>query len=61
MILSEKIDQKLNGGGVCIFLRSSINNKIRNDLTPSELKAVCIEIIKPRSKPFHGFEHLWIL
>ena len=51
MILLEKIDQEM-GGGVCIYLRSSINYKIRNDLVPSELEAVCIEIIKPHSKPF---------
>ena len=44
-------DRSRNGGGVCICLRSSINYKIRNDLVPSELEAVCIEIIKPHSKP----------
>ena len=45
-------DRSRNGGGVCVYLRSSINYKIRNDLVPSELEAVCIEIIKPHSKPF---------
>ena len=45
-------DRSRNGGGVCIYLRSSINYKIRDDLFPSELEAVCIEIIKPHSKPF---------
>ena len=45
-------DRSRNGGGVCIYLRSSINYKIRDDLVPSELEAVCIEIIKPHSKPF---------
>jgi hypothetical protein len=45
-------DRSRNGGGICICLRSSINYKIRNDLVPSELEAVCIEIIKPHSKPF---------
>ena len=45
-------DRSRNGGGVCIYLRSSINYKIRNDLVPSELEAVCIEIIKPHSKLF---------
>ena len=40
-------DRSRNGGGVCIYLRSSINYKIRDDLVPSELEAVCIEIIKP--------------
>ena len=33
-------------------MRSSINYKIRDDLVPSELEAVCVEIIKPHSKPF---------
>ena len=45
-------DRSRNGGGVCVYLRSSINYKIRNDLVPSELEAVCIEIIKPHGKPF---------
>ena len=45
-------DRSRNGGGVCIYLRSSINYKIRDDLVPSELEAVCVEIIKPHSKPF---------
>ena len=29
-------DRSRNGGGVCIYLRSSINYKIRSDLIPSE-------------------------
>ena len=45
-------DRSRNVGGVCIYLRSSINYKIRDDLVPSELEAVCVEIIKPHSKPF---------
>jgi exonuclease III len=45
-------DRSRSGGGVCIYLRSSINYHIRNDLIPTELEAVCIEIIKPHSKPF---------
>ena len=45
-------DRSRNGGGVCIYLRSSINYKIRDDLVRSELEAVCIEIIKPHSKHF---------
>ena len=45
-------DRSRNGGGVCIYLCSSINYKVRDDLIPSELEAVCIEIIKPHSKPF---------
>ena len=45
-------DRSRNGGGVCIYLRISINCNIRNDLIPYDLEAVCIEIIKPHSKPF---------
>ena len=45
-------DRSRNGGGVCIYLRSSINYKVRNDLVPTELEAVCVEIIKLHSKPF---------
>ncbi len=45
-------DRSRNGGGVCIYLRSSINYIVRNDLVPSEIEAVCVEIIKPHSKPF---------
>ena len=45
-------DRSRNGGGVCIYLRSSINYKVRNYLVPTELEAVCVEIIKPHSKPF---------
>ena len=40
-----------NGGGVCIFLRNSINYKIRHDLIPPELECVCLEMIKPHSRP----------
>ena len=40
------------GGRVCIYLRSSINYKLRQDLIPSELEAVCVEINNPHSRPF---------
>ena len=45
-------DRSRSGGGVCIYLRSSINYKLRHDLVPTELEAVCLEIVKPHSKPF---------
>ena len=35
-----------------MYLRSSINYKLRQDLIPPELEAVCVEIIKPHSRPF---------
>ena len=31
---------------------NSIIYKVRNDLVPTQLEAVCIEITKPHSKPF---------
>ena len=45
-------DKSRNKGGACIYLRSSINYKIRDDLVPAQIEAVCTEIIKPYSKPF---------
>jgi hypothetical protein len=42
-------DRSRSGGGVCMYLRSSINYRIRHDLVPKNLEAVCIEIIKPPS------------
>jgi hypothetical protein len=35
---------------VCAY--SSINYRIKHDLVPKNLEAVCIEIIKPQSQPF---------
>ena len=48
-------DRSRNGGGVCIYLRSSINYNVRFDLIPSELEAVCIEIAK--QFPDHLMHH----
>ena len=45
-------DRSRSGGGVCIYLRNSINYKVRHDLIPTELECACIEIMKPYSKPF---------
>ena len=36
-------DRSRNGGGVCIYLRSSINYQIRQDLIPADLEAICTE------------------
>jgi hypothetical protein len=44
--------QSRRGGGVCIYLRTSINYKIRNELVPEGIEAVCLEICKPNSKHF---------
>jgi exonuclease III len=45
-------DRARNGGGVCIYLRNSINYKVRSDLVPDQLEVVCLEIMKPNSQPF---------
>ena len=51
MILLGK-DRSRSGGGVCIYLHSSLNYKLRHDLVRTELEAVCLNIVKPHSKPF---------
>ena len=38
------------GGGICIYLRSAINFKIRSDLVPDDIEAICIVISKPNSR-----------
>ena len=47
-----RCDRNCSGGGVSLYLRSSINYKERTDLINNEIEALCIEIIKPNSKPF---------
>jgi hypothetical protein len=39
------------GGGVALYYRSTLNVINRTDLVPAEVEAVCLEIIKPKSKP----------
>lgn len=46
-------DRNRNGGGVCIFVHDKNNYILRSELVRSdEIEAICIEIIKPNSKPF---------
>ena len=45
-------DRNRSGGGVCIYVRKSINFVTRSDLVPENLEAVCIEVTKPNSRPF---------
>ena len=35
-------DRSRTDGGVCIYLRSTINFKIRNNLVPDNIEAVCL-------------------
>lgn len=39
-------------GGVCIYLPSTINYKIQNDLVPGGTEAICSEISEPNSRNF---------
>lgn len=45
-------DRLRRGGGVCSFIRGSITYCVTQDLVPSELEAVWLEIIKPLCQPF---------
>ena len=48
-------DRKPNGrhgGGICIYIRNSINFSIRHDLSIDQLENLCISIKKHKSKPF---------
>lgn len=45
-------DRSRKDGGVCIYLRNTIYYHIRQDIVPSGIEAVCLEINKPHSRPF---------
>ena len=48
-------DRKINGrngGGVCIYVRTNLNYRIRNDLDNDLLECLFVEISNPRSTPF---------
>ena len=40
------------GGGICFYIKSTINLSVRTDLNIDELENLCIEIRKPNSRPF---------
>ena len=40
------------GGGVCFYVKKSINFIVRNDLNMETLENLCLEIQLPRSEPF---------
>ena len=40
------------GGGICFYIKSTLNFSVRTDLKIEELENLCIEIRKPNSKPF---------
>ena len=45
-------DRCRGGGGVGMYVRNVIDFKIRSDLSDPDLEFLCIEIKKPRAKPF---------
>lgn len=45
-------DRDINGGGICFYVKTPINFIIRKDLKFDSLENLCLEIQKPRSKPF---------
>ena len=48
-------DRRVNGrkgGGVCIYLRTNLNYRIRDDLINDDLECLIVEISKPRSSVF---------
>ena len=52
-------DRNRNGGGVCIYIRSSINYKLRTSIVPDTLECLCIEICKPRVAGHFLFNTTW--
>ena len=45
-------DRCRGGGGVAMYVRNVIDFKIRSDLSDPDLEFLCIEIQKPKAKPF---------
>jgi len=45
-------DRSRHGGGVAMYIRNSICFKVRTDLQDEALEFLCVEISKPKVKPF---------
>ena len=45
-------DRNRHGGVVAMFIRNTINYKIRSDIMPENLETITVEITKPKAKPF---------
>jgi len=58
-------DRSRPSGGVALYIRSTIDLLIRNDLSDKDLELFCIEVGKPKVKPFlvaawyRLLTHLW--
>ena len=47
------------GGGICFYIKSTLNFSVRTYLNINELENLCIEIRKPNSKPFIVINWYW--
>ena len=45
-------DRNRYGGGVLLYIRDTINYKLRNDLMLKSLEMVTVEVLKPKAKSF---------
>ena len=45
-------DRCRSGGGVAFYIRNVIDYKIRSDFSDPDLEFLCIQIQKPKTKPF---------
>ena len=48
----ERRDRNKHGGGVCFYIRSSINYTRKKNLECNELELIALEIKNPNSSPF---------
>ncbi len=47
-----RVDRSREGGGICLYVRNSLNYLERKDLLKDNFEAVCIEICKPSTSSF---------
>ena len=45
-------DRNRNGGGVGIYVRNTLSANERGDLNIDTIEGICIEVKKPKAKPF---------
>ena len=48
----DRKDRNRLGGGVAIYARDALNVKNMSQLVPISIEAVCVEVTKPKMKPF---------
>ena len=45
-------DRYRHAGGICIYLKTNINHRVRAEITLSNMEALCVEIQNTNSKSF---------